>query len=57
MRGPGRPKKEKTEVLYMRLSEPVIKALREKALRERRPLSTTIEMILEAHLFTAVAQE
>ena len=57
MRGPGRPKKEKTEVLYMRLSEPVIKALREKALRERRPLSTTIEMILEAHLFTAVAQD
>lgn len=57
MRGPGRPKKEKTAVLYVRLPETIVKAVREKAKRERREISTTVEMILEAHLFAAVAHE
>lgn len=56
MRGPGRPRKEKTTVLYVRLNDRVAKALQDKAKREKRPLSTTIEMIIEAHLYTAVAQ-
>jgi hypothetical protein len=55
-KGPGRPRKEKTEVVYVRLPETVAKAVREKAKREHRELSVTIGLILEEHLLEAVAQ-
>jgi len=43
----GRPRKEKTKVLYIRLSETIAKALQKKAQNERRGLSDTISIILE----------
>jgi hypothetical protein len=53
----GRPKKKNTEVVFIRLSRGTAQAVREKAKRERRTVSTTIEMILESSLFTAVAHQ
>jgi hypothetical protein len=53
----GRPPKKKTKVLFIRLSEETDKAVRAKAKREYRSVSSTVEMILEAHLFTAVAHQ
>jgi len=50
MRGPGRPAKEKTTVMYVRLPDKVEKAVREKAKRERRDLSGTVAMMLESQL-------
>ena len=56
MKKRGRPRKEGTVVIYMRLSKPVAEALRSRADREKRSRATVAQMILEAALFTAVAR-
>jgi hypothetical protein len=45
----GRPKKENTKVLYIRLPDTIASAVQKKADDERRGLSATIALILEAH--------
>jgi hypothetical protein len=45
----GRPKKEKTEILYVRLPERVSKRLRDEAYKEGRELSGKIRLIIESH--------
>ena len=45
----GRPKKEKTEILYVRLPERVAKRLRDDTYKEGRELSGKIRLIIEAH--------
>jgi hypothetical protein len=45
----GRPKKEKTEILYVRVPASMGKKLRDEAYREGRELSGKIRLILESH--------
>jgi len=45
----GRPNKEKTAVLYVRVPEKLGKKLRDDAFREGRELSGKIRLILESH--------
>jgi hypothetical protein len=52
----GRPRKEGTVIIYMRLSKPVAAALASRADREKRSRASVTQMILEAALFTAVAR-
>jgi hypothetical protein len=52
----GRPKKEKTEILYVRVPERLGKRLRNDALLEGRELSGKIRLIIEAHYALPAAQ-
>jgi hypothetical protein len=45
----GRPKKEKTDVLYVRVSSTVAKLLRADAQRKGRELSGQVRIILEQY--------
>jgi hypothetical protein len=47
MRGPGRPRKPKTTVLYVRLPDTIAKAVRDKAKQDSREVSVTIGLMLE----------
>jgi hypothetical protein len=47
MKGPGRPRKPKTTVLYVRLPDTLAKAVREKAKQDSREISVTIGLMLE----------
>lgn len=46
----GRPKKEKTKVLYIRIPERTAHTLKEKAKRDHRGISATIELIVKEYL-------
>jgi len=46
---PGRPKREETEIFYIRLPLELAKLIREEASREKRDLTATIELIIEEH--------
>lgn len=45
----GRPKKEKTDILYVRVPAVMSKRLRDEAYKEGRELSGKIRLIIERH--------
>jgi predicted DNA-binding protein len=51
----GRPKKEKTEILYVRVPQSMSKRLRDEAYKEGRELSGKIRLIIEAYYQERVA--
>lgn len=51
----GRPKQEKTKVLYVRVPERLSKRLRDDAYKEGRELSGKIRLIIESHYEKAAA--
>jgi hypothetical protein len=45
----GRPQKENTDILYIRLPKELTQKVRQDAKINKRPLTATIELIIERH--------
>ena len=49
MKNQGRPRRDNTEIFYIRLPRELATRIREEAAKEKRDLTATVELIIEEH--------